>query len=285
MPSTPSRTTPKWLALGLLLASGPAFAQELPPANPPPRSAISQGLFFQKEPSHSSSAAPARPTLLPKLLFTKEPGAVPNLTSNAVFGDLGSTPGAIPTGTGDSERSVVQAQRMDGTPATTDDSQEYHIQLDPPGPSRLFKLESQQTLQERMRQEARQRSSLERIQFPEEPIISKERYAGRHWLPTNKLVAPAYVCHGPLLFEERNAERQGWDLGIFQPFLSTGVFYYDVVTVPYHAALKIGNWYDCSAGKCLPGDPVPYLLYPPEFRLSATAAEAGTLLALFAVFP
>src|SRR5687767_5026397 len=126
---------------------------------------------------------------------------------------------------------------------------------------------------------------MERIQFPEEPVLSRERYRGRNWPQTTRLVEPAYVCHGPLYFEELNSERYGWDLGLAQPILSTGIFYFDLLTLPYQVASSLGDCYDCSSGKCLPGDPVPYLLYPPQLSLTGSLAEAATLIALLAVFP
>src|SRR5262249_38660371 len=89
----------------------------------------------------------------------------------------------------------------------------YQIQLETPGPQRVSRRESEGSLHERMRQEARERPSPERITFPDEPILTKERYAGRHWPPMHELVAPQYVCHGRLLFEQPNSERFGWDLG------------------------------------------------------------------------
>src|SRR5262249_14329399 len=55
---------------------------------------------------------------------------------------------------------------------SSEQSLEYQIQLEPPGPQRLFQLESERSLQERMRQEARERPVPERIVFPEEPIVT-----------------------------------------------------------------------------------------------------------------
>jgi hypothetical protein len=162
---------------------------------------------------------------------------------------------------------------------------EYQIQLEPPGPERLFRLESEQTLQERMRQEARQRPTLERINFPEEPVLSTQAYAARPFPPAQELVEPNYVCYRRLHFEDKNSERYGWDLGFIQPFVSAGIFYWDVVTLPYHMGTDPCRKFECSAGYCLPGDAVPYMLYPPELNLTGIAAEAGTIVALFAIFP
>lgn len=136
-----------------------------------------------------------------------------------------------------------------------------------------------------MRQEARERPSPERIAFPEEPILSRDRYKGRHWTPTYEIVEPQYVCHGRLLFEELNSERYGWDLGVIQPLVSAAVFYADVAALPYNAFKDFGRKFECNAGYCLPGDPVPYLIYPPEWSLTGVLAEGCAIAALIAVFP
>ena len=43
--------------------------------------------------------------------------------------------------------------------------------------------------------------------------------------------------------------------------------------------------YDTNYGKCLPGDPVPYLLYPTELSLTGGLTEAGVIVALFYLIP
>ena len=43
---------------------------------------------------------------------------------------------------------------------------------------------------------------------------------------------PLYIVHRRLHFEEKNAERYGWDLGIIQPFVSAAYFYKDVLLWP-----------------------------------------------------
>jgi hypothetical protein len=107
----------------------------------------------------------------------------------------------------------------------------------------------------------------------------------RTFPPAQEVVEPYYVCYNRLLFEERNSERYGWDLGFIQPFVSAGAFYWDVVALPYHLGTEPCRHYECGAGYCLPGDPVPYLLYPPELSLTGTVLEAGTIVALFGIFP
>ena len=167
----------------------------------------------------------------------------------------------------------------------TEDILEYGIELEPPGPARVFKLDSEASLQERMRQEARQRPVPDRITFPEEPVLGREPQPRRTFRPITMLVEPNYVCYGRLYFEQKNLERYGWDLGPVTPFLSAGAFFFDVAMLPYHLGTEPCRCYECSAGYCLPGDPVPLLLYPPELSLTGALAEAAVVTGLVAIFP
>ena len=126
---------------------------------------------------------------------------------------------------------------------------------------------------------------LDRI--PDEPVLSRETYYGRGaaWPHTTELVAPNYVCYGRLLFQQTNMERYGWDLGILSPVISGAEFFFDVFTLPYHVATAPWRCYESSAGYCLPGDPVPLLLYPPELSLTGLAAEAAVVTGLVFIFP
>jgi hypothetical protein len=169
--------------------------------------------------------------------------------------------------------------------SASDTLAEYKIPLEPPGPERLFRMESEAALFERMRQEARERKAPERIVFPESPVLAKEPYYGRSWPATRLEVEPHYVCHGRLLFEEVNSERYGWELGLFQPVISTLYFYKDVATLPYKLGSRLCDRFDCSAGKCLPGDPVPYLIYPPGLSLTGALTEGAVIAGLIAIFP
>jgi hypothetical protein len=178
-----------------------------------------------------------------------------------------------------------QPPERPGVAAPGAEGPSYQVQLELPGPQRLFQLDSERQLRERMRQEALERTPPERITFPEEPVVSRERYEGRHFPPTNVVVEPNYVCYRPLLFQQINAERYGWDLGPLHPFFSTAVFVKDVVFLPSHLFQRPCRYYDCNSGYCLPGDPVPFLFYPPGVTVSGLVAEAAVGTALFLVFP
>jgi hypothetical protein len=164
---------------------------------------------------------------------------------------------------------------------------EYQIQLEPPGLERISRLDSEEKLHERIKQETKERDPNDRVTFPEEPILSRDTYLGREalWPRTNRIVEPYFTNYQRLYFQQINAERYGWDLGILHPVLSALTFYKDVVLLPYHLGTDPCRCYESNAGYCLPGDPVPLLLYPPQLSATGALAEVGTILALVAVFP
>jgi hypothetical protein len=173
-----------------------------------------------------------------------------------------------------------------GDAAPDEQPKEYKIQLEPPGRERISRLDSDATLQERIRQETKEIDPTEIVVFPEEPILSRETYQGRGtlWPRRNMLVEPNYTCYKQLYFQDLNAERYGWDLGIFHPAVATAKFWYDFALFPAHWAIDpCGN--DCNTGYCLPGDPTPFLLYPPELTVRGSIVEVATILALVAIFP
>jgi hypothetical protein len=165
------------------------------------------------------------------------------------------------------------------------DTVEFQIQLLPPSFERLVQIESEDSLRERIRQELRERTPPERALFPEEKPATTEPYRARQFAPQVALAEPGYVNHGRLWFEERNSERYGWDFGVVQPVISTGYFAFDFMTLPYHFASRPCDCTDSSAGKCRPGDPVPYLIYPPGISASGAFGEAAAILAVMAIFP
>jgi len=125
---------------------------------------------------------------------------------------------------------------------------------------------------------------------PKKPLagyakLSDVDFAGRRFAPTTRLVEPAFITHHRLYFEELNAERYGWEAGPLQPFVSVGYFFRDFALLPYNFAVRPCQRFDTNYGKCLPGDPVPYLCYPLELSLTGGLAEAGTIVALFALIP
>ncbi|HEY1186349.1 MAG TPA: hypothetical protein VGE74_01775, partial [Gemmata sp.] len=106
------------------------------------------------------------------------------------------------------------------------------------------------------------------------------------YAPRQLLIEPGYVVHRRLHFEDRNAERAGWDMGPLSTIVSAGRFYRGVLLWPASLAsgATFGFW-DTSAGKCLPGSPSPYYLYPPNLTVTGGLAEAGILTGFSFLFP
>jgi hypothetical protein len=278
-----ARTGVKAAALALLLLASNVRAQD-------------PGWQVPVAPATQSS-----PTV-PTLHFTKQPNeAMPVSGSVQQAPAIGHSPWenrlSSPTKQAPSRPQSAQAPIIQQTafqqkypvPAlpklNTDDSAELIIPLEPPGMQRLFRLDSEADMQERMRQEGRERSSPERITFPEEPVISRLPYTGRTMAAMETTAEPHYVLYRRLFFEERNSERYGWDLGVLNPFVSAGAFYWDLALLPYQVASLPLRRFESNAGLCLPGDPVPYRLYPPSISATGTLWEAGVIIALFAIFP
>jgi hypothetical protein len=161
--------------------------------------------------------------------------------------------------------------------------------LRPPEPERVFRLESEAMLMERMAREALEGlNPLElRYEFvpPSYPPVPPPGYVARDWEAQAEVVEPAYLCYGRLYFEQINAERYGWSLGPFHPLIAAGVFYFDLGTLPYRAATDPFRRYECNPGYALPGDPMPLLLYLPKLSLTGAVAEAAVAGLLIAIFP
>lgn len=180
------------------------------------------------------------------------------------------------------QRPIADAPRLSQEEAAI---QDIAVQLDPPSAEKLFKLESERAWRERVRQEAKGRTPPDRITFPEEVQLTAENYQPRSWPTMAVVVEPYFVGYEKLLFEQRSAERYGWDLGPIHPVVSAGIFFKDLAFLPYHIMSDPFRCYEYNSGYCLPGDPVPLLLYPPELSLSGTVAETAAVLAVLAIFP
>src|SRR5207253_10903390 len=91
-----------------------------------------------------------------------------------------------------------------GRPTTGGDDNQptYQIQLEPPGLEQLARgMQSDDTLHERIRQHTLDIDPNERVEFPAEPILSRDRYFGRAglWPTRQMIVEPDFVCYGKLL--------------------------------------------------------------------------------------
>ena len=118
--------------------------------------------------------------------------------------------------------------------------------------------------------------------FPALPVVSPKdvTYKSKTWAyePRQVLVEPGYVVHRRLHFEERNHERSGWDLGPLSTLVGVTHFGRDLLMWPQSLASGcVYGFWSTSAGKCLPGSPSPYNLYPPGLTVTGSVFEAGVL--------
>jgi hypothetical protein len=159
----------------------------------------------------------------------------------------------------------------------------YVEPLEVPGPERLFRLESEQQLRERIRQEQRDHTS--RAVFPADmPIAAPSTaYQGRDWPRLVSTIPAPVTRYQPLYFEDKNVERYGWDAGIFQPFLSAGKFYLDLALLPYNLGAQPPWSLEYNAGYGLPGDPEPYRLYLPRCSVTGASLESLAVLGIIAL--
>ena len=142
-----------------------------------------------------------------------------------------------------------------------------------PERDRLFRLETEQGWRARIIKEPRPVALPFGVLPDERPLIAE--LTCRCWPVQVEMVEPSYVCYAPLLFEAKNTERYGWDLGIIQPLVSAGAFLYEANKLPFSLAVYVTTPVECSAGYCLPGDPVPLLLYPPGGGLPGLRWKPG----------
>lgn len=119
----------------------------------------------------------------------------------------------------------------------------------------------------------------------ERPQAALQSAVKAGYAPHRAVLEPGYVVHRRLLFEEKNSDRYGWELGYAQPVVSTLYFYKDVLLFPGHIASGLFERYDTSAGKCPPGSPVPYYLYPPQMTLRGGIVEAGVVAGTVLLLP
>src|SRR5437588_1666768 len=86
--------------------------------------------------------------------------------------------------------------------------------ITPPDPERVFRLESESTLMERMAVEAPTRKNPLGLRYelvlPSYPPVPPPATVARVWEPLDEEVEPAYLCYGRLYFERINSERYGW---------------------------------------------------------------------------
>lgn len=204
----------------------------------------------------------------------------------AAFGQGTTPPPVPPSQTQPPTAESLQRQRQDDlrVPLTPKDQDlEEEARFEPPTREELFRLESESSYLQRLKLQRRAARRVEH-EIPEERHITG-KFPVRSFLPTQAIAFPAYVVHHPLYFQQLNAERSGWELGVFQPLISMGQFYGDVALLPYKAAANPPWMCDSNVGYALPGDPEPLRLLTVPFSWRGVAAQAGVAVGGAAIFP
>jgi hypothetical protein len=128
------------------------------------------------------------------------------------------------------------------------------LQLGLPTCDQLYRPESEATARQRIRAEARRQGYA--VEFPggaAAPALPGEP-PPRCAPPQAATLVPSVVCHRPLYFEDRPAERYGEYVPLVQPFLSTGKFYLDTLLLPYHLVARPPWGRECEAEPAVWGE-------------------------------
>src|SRR5262245_44728124 len=230
------------------------------PLLPPAKASVPQPqtLYYQKDPAPvpaqpvTRTTAPARPKPAPAATGVQQVAAL-----QQPFGPGDTGPVKLPP----SVEEALKSKKI-------------------PGPEVIFNIKTERQILSEIRREVGDNVTF--ATFPSDlPLdkggyqpLSTEAFAGRTFPPAIRKAEPGYVVHHRLYFEELNSERYGWEVGPLQPFISTGYFFYDLAMMPYNFATRPCQRYDTSYGKCLPGDSVPYILYPQECSVIGGLTEA-----------
>ena len=272
------------------------MAAPIPMAAMLPAPAMNQPIVMQQpvvpKPAVTTPAAPIirpvamqQPAVLPGLPATNEPLAAPRV------GELPGLPAIAPAEPKAFQPSPTPQPPMPPAAASAGDSDsetlaDYNIETKPPKLDRLYRMDSETTLKKRITDEIRKRPKPENdIKFPEYKPLTDDQYQARQMGGLIKQIEPNYLVHERLYCEELNAERYGWDLGVIHPIVSSAYALKDFAFLPYNFATRPYQRFETNAGKCYPGDPVPYLLYPLEVSVTGAAWETGLIFAAFALVP
>ncbi len=138
--------------------------------------------------------------------------------------------------------SLVHAQATFGKPVGVDGPDE--IGLTPPTRDDLFRVQSEQSLKERLREAL---PKVKKVDFPEDaPLPKSTGVEVAHALDLFAIPISSPVCYRPLYFEDKRTERFGQYVPCVQPFLSAGRFYRDVVILPCRLLLTPPWTYQCD---------------------------------------
>lgn len=179
---------------------------------------------------------------------------------------------------------TIAQPAMPREPKVADQADAPFIRTELPGPQRLFQRVSEAEFFASIAVSMKKADGTRAI-FPEAPVVSSQPYRPRSFPKMVEMVEPSYVCHGRLYCEQPNFERLGYNFGVLQPAICLGVFYYDTALLPYHVCSDLRTTYDCSYGKCMPGDQAPLLVPRERFSVTGLVGQSAAMIGLGFLFP
>lgn len=242
-----------------------------------------------------TQTAPATPTVpsgtVPAAPISTQPGLVPQTLSF----QKGAAPELPPLGVPAIPTSNVRVPPVEVPPIAIEKSN-VSTQAEPATPAPLpaalprrddvFRLDGDAVLNRRIQKELGDKK--DEFPAPSALLPAGATYTPKtaSYPPMRAKLEPTYVIHRRLYFEDTNAERAGWDLGPVQPVFSAAWFVRDVVLLPHNVVSGFWkNRWDTSAGKCPPGAPTPYYLYPRGYTVSGLLWEVPLVVGLTYIFP
>ena len=182
-----------------------------------------------------------------------------------------------------------QAQPPQQPPLITDKQAQQLLEDEgkytPPSKEELYRVDSESTKFERLKQ-IRKIMNRPDIDFPDEDTIRiRTSLEARKFGSMQATQVASYVVYQPLYFQQINHERYGWELGVFQPLVSTGQFYADVLMFPYKFAANPPWHCDANVGYALPGDPEQLRFLTPPFSWRGVVGQTGAMIGGAAIFP
>jgi hypothetical protein len=121
--------------------------------------------------------------------------------------------------------------------------------------------------------------------FDREGSIDPAQRVGRDWGMVDYRWEASMLCHGPLLFEQLNAERYGITYGCLQPVISGAHFFATVPALPYKVWANGHDQCQYALGYYRPGSCARPQSYKPRVSADASLFEAGVILGLIYVLP
>jgi hypothetical protein len=280
---------PKALSVACLLgafAAGSALAQQParatyppPPASLQPQRATAPGkvIRFQKPADAVAPVSGAGNEPVAQPAFPAGTG-LPTIPVPVQNPAIGRVPVAALGGQKDEDKDKKKDPPVTPVKPPTPEEIAQYTKLE--SPERIFSMPDDEQLQRYIRDKMLKENPTadpKELRFPViPPVGGTAAYVPKTgtYPPMQVTYDSTYVVHRRLHFEDKNTERYGWDLGIIQPAVSAFLFYKDVFLWPQSLAsgCAYGFW-DTNAGKCLPGSPTPYLLYPPGLTITGSVFE------------